>query len=257
MKTAYLLLALASVALGAELKIDHVTVAGPSLAPLQSALDKLGIRYEYGGPHSNHATEMSIASFADGSYLELIAIQPQADPAAVARHAWAKYMQNDAGPCAWAVRPENLEGEANRLRELGIAVSAVNKSGRLRPDGFRLDWETAQVGTEGNGVYFPFLIHDSTPRDKRAFPGGHPNNPGILGVTQVVIAVGDLDASIARYRKAYGLSEPKRAGNRASFAGTPVILVVAPDRVKRFGEGVYRFGIETVEHQTIEIVPRR
>ena len=50
--------------------------------------------------------------------------------------------------------------EADRLRAAGIQVSGLNQSGRTRPDGFRLDWETAQVGTEGNGVFFPFLIQD-------------------------------------------------------------------------------------------------
>ena len=31
---------------------------------------------------------MALASFPDGSYLELIAIQPKADPAALAAHYW-------------------------------------------------------------------------------------------------------------------------------------------------------------------------
>ena len=75
---------------------------------MQVSLAGLGIQTEYGGPHSNHATEMALASFSDGSYLELIAIQPNADRAAVAAHYWSKHMQNDAGPAAWALRPADL-----------------------------------------------------------------------------------------------------------------------------------------------------
>lgn len=234
-----------SVVQAAELKIDHVTLAGPVLAPMQAGLEKLGIHCEYGGPHANHATEMAIASFADGSYLELIAFQPHADPDAAAHHVWSKYMRGNAGPCAWAVRSADVSAEAQRLRGLGIQVSHPNPSGRKRPDGFDLKWETAQVGTEGNGVYFPFLIRDFTPREKRAFPSGKPGNPDMAGISKVIIAVRDLDAAIARYRKAYALAEPRRAGERAYFDGTPVVLQHDPKRVDQFGEGVCAFVIKT------------
>ena len=63
-----------------DLKIDHVTVAGSDLKKMQSDLSAIGIPSSYGGPHSNRATEMALISFPDGSYLELIAIQANADP---------------------------------------------------------------------------------------------------------------------------------------------------------------------------------
>ena len=99
----------------AELKVDHVTVAGRDLRAMQRALRAVGLPTEDGGPHSNHATEMALLSFPDGSYLELIAIQPQADPAAVAAHAWRKFLEGDAGPCAWAVRPADITAAVQRL----------------------------------------------------------------------------------------------------------------------------------------------
>jgi len=58
----------------AELFVDHVTAAGKDLKAMQASLAAVGLASEYGGPHSNHATEMAVVSFADGSYLELIAI---------------------------------------------------------------------------------------------------------------------------------------------------------------------------------------
>jgi hypothetical protein len=63
----------------ASLKIDHVTVAGTSLKKMQADLAAVGIRTVYGGAHSNHATEMALVSFPDGGYLELIAVQPNAE----------------------------------------------------------------------------------------------------------------------------------------------------------------------------------
>ncbi len=134
---------------------------------------------------------MALASFPDGSYLELIAIQPKADPAALAAHYWHKFMEADAGPCAWAVRPADLSAEVERLRKAGIAVTDPRRAGRKRPDGVELDWETAQVGPT-NGGFFPFLIHDFTPRENRAFPSGKPTTNDFTGVVKVVIAVRDL-----------------------------------------------------------------
>jgi len=245
---------LAAAGLTDHLTIDHVSVAGTDLKQMQASLASVGIRSEYGGPHSNHATEMAITSFPDGSYLELIAIQPNADPQAVAAHYWSKRMQGNAGPCAWAVRAKDVGAEVKRLQSAGIAVSAPVKSGRQRPDGARLDWEAAQVGKEPNGTFFPFLIRDFTPREQRAFPEGKPATEDFSGITRVVIAVRDLKQSIARYRNAYGLPEPVQQVDRsfgarlASFTGTPVVLAVPLNatswltaRLDKFGEGPCAF----------------
>src|SRR5579872_3389943 len=188
---------------GAELTIDHVTVGGADLKAMQAKLAQIGIRSEFGGAHSNHATEMAIASFPDGSYLELIAIQPNADAQAVDAHYWRKYMRDNAGPCAWAVRTNDVAAEVGRLKKAGIAVSDPQRSGRQKPDGTRLEWETANVGAEPNGTFFPFIIRDFTPRENRAFVSGHPATTEFTGIRRVVIAVRDLNEGIERYRKAY------------------------------------------------------
>ena len=249
-----LLLLFPMMMLAADLTIDHVTVAGKDLKAMQATLAALGIPTEYGGPHSNHATEMALTSFPDGSYLELIAIQPNADPAAVAAHYWSKNMQNDAGPSAWAVRPTDLAAEVKRLQASGVAVTAPVRAGRARPDGVRLDWETANVGKEPNGTFFPFLIRDFTPREQRAYPGGKPTTQDFSGVARVVIAVRDLGASVKRYRDAYGLPEPlqqedvKFGARLASFLGTPIVLATPSNaqswlaaRLDKIGEGPCAF----------------
>ncbi len=237
-----------------QFHIDHVTVAGKNVQMMIQTLSSVaGIKAQYGGPHSNHATEMAQASFPDGSYLELIAIQPKADPAALAAHYWHKFMEADVGPCAWAIRPADFSSEVERLRKAGVAVTGPNQGGRKRPDGVRLDWETAQVGPT-NGGFFPFMIHDFTPRENRAFPGGKPTTTKWTGLAKVVIGVHDLDAAIARYRQAYGLPEPERREDAnfeaklAWFPGTPVVLAepLSPNswlsaRIERFGEAPCAF----------------
>jgi hypothetical protein len=234
--------------MAAELKVDHATVAGKDLHSMQRALENAGITAEDGGPHSNHATEMALTSFPDGSYLELIAIQPNADPAAVAKHEWHKQLQRNGGPTAWAVRPADFDAERARLHAAGIQVSEARKNGRKRPDGVQIEWETAQVGA-GNGNFFPFLIHDFTPRERRAYPSGKPTTTKWTGISKVVIAVKDLDASSAQFQRAYGFSAPEHQNDAgfgaklAWFRGTPVVLAapLTPDswlnaRLAEFGE---------------------
>jgi hypothetical protein len=237
----------------ADLHIDHVTVCGADLKMMQSKLSSVGLNSEFGGAHSNHATEMAITSFPDGSYLELIAIQGRADPKAVDEHYWKKYMQGDAGPCAWAVRTNDVGAEVNRLKSAGIEVSAPQRSGRQKPDGTRLEWETANVGGGANGTFFPFIIRDFTPRENRAFVSGKPTTNDYDGVSRVVIAVRDLQQGIDRYRKAYGLTKPMETTDAtlkaklAVFESTPVVIA-APDgkspvaeRLAQFGEGPCAF----------------
>jgi hypothetical protein len=238
----------------AGVKIDHVTVAGASLKKMQAGLSAVGIQTVYGGPHSNHATEMALVSFPDGGYLELIALQPNADPQAVDRHEWARFLKADAEPCAWAVRGTDLAAEVQRLKAAGVAVSVPVKSGRQRPDGVRLEWETSEIGAGIRGRFFPFLIHDFTDRNQRAFPQGKPVTKDFRSVTRVVIAVKDLDAAIKLYRQAYGVPPPIKqvdqsfGAHLALLGGIPVVLAQPltsqswlNDRIARFGEGPCAF----------------
>jgi hypothetical protein len=258
MTQALLCLAMAFPLMAQDFHIDHITVAGKDLKAMTEALRRVaGITAEYGGPHSNHATEMALASFPDASYLELIAIQPKAEPSAVAEHYWHKFLEADGGPCSWAIRPADFAGEVQRLRAAKIAVTDPRRSGRKRPDGFVLDWETAQVGPT-NGGFFPFMIHDFTPREKRASPSGKPTASDWTGVVKVVIGVRDLDAAIAKYRQAYALAAPERQEDAsfgakiAWFSGTPVVLAAPLSseswlaaRIERFGEAPCAFILGT------------
>jgi len=229
---------------GAELRVDHVTIAGRDLKEMQAKFAAAGIRTEYGGKHTNGLTEMALASFADGSYLELIAAQ---DPKAGApKHYWAKFIDENAGPCAWAIGVDDLDGKAKRL---GAKTTA---SGRLRADGVELKWRSAVVGPEAQGTFFPFMIHDETDRALRAYPTGKPTMPEWRGVSEVYIAVKNLDEAVKRYRETFQLGEPKRApmfgGASARFAGTPVVLVSAQngwiaERLDKFGEAPCAFVI--------------
>lgn len=215
----------------ADLKIDHVTVAGEHLDAIRKTLTTVtGLPTEYGGPHSNHATEMALTSFPDGSYLELMGIQAKPDPAAVAAHVWSRFLQNNAGPCAFALRVTDLSAEVRELKSAGIATGGAEASGRTRPDGARLVWQTVNVGPGHRGSLFPFLIADLTPRENRAYPSGRPTTDRVSGIGKVVVGVHDMEGAIAQYRKAFRLPAPLRqkdaefGAELAWFEGTPIVL---------------------------------
>ena len=133
-------------------------------------------------------------------------------------------------------------------------MAAPVRSGRQRPDGVQLEWETSDIGGGTRGTFFPFLIHDFTPREQRAFPQGKPAIKDLKAVTKVVIAVRDLDAAIERYRQAFGSPKPIKqvdasfGAHLALLGAVPVILAqpLTPDswlaeRLDRYGESPCAF----------------
>src|SRR5260370_12624583 len=218
-----------------ELSVDHVTVAGKDVAAMRKRLAAVGLPSDYGGKHTNRATEMALVSFPDGSYLELIGVQPNPDPKMVAIHPWAKFLSGVGEPCGWGVRANELQGEVKRLRSTGVSVEDPTPGARRRPDGVLLQWETAQVGKEGTRAFFPFLIHDVSKRDLRAFPTGKPNAPDFACVSKAFVGARDLKSAVDRYRRAYGFSAPHVKDDTAfgaklaAFEGTPMVLAAPLD----------------------------
>jgi Glyoxalase-like domain len=248
-----------SIAPAAEWKVDHATIAGPNLKRLRELLDAAGLRTEYGGEHSSRQTEMAVMSFPDGSYLELIAWVNAAAPHP--GQSWAKFMDQQGGPCAWAVAVDDIGRETARLKAAGIPVTEPAPGGRMRTDGVKLEWQTAGAGPGDRGSLLPFLIHDLTPRERRVYPSGKPTTQEYGGISRVVIAVKDLRSAVALYRRAYSLPAPKQqrdahlGATLAWFAGTPIILAAPLNsktwlagRLEKFGEAPCAFLLKDTGH---------
>src|SRR6202050_2782262 len=133
--------------------------------------------------------------------MELMGIQHGANPASVTAHTWSRFLRENGGPCAFALRVTDVNAEIQRLSHAGIRVGEPEKSGRTRVDGVALSWETADVGSGPRGSFFPFLIRDFTPRENRVYPSGKPTSTHFSGVGVVVIGVHNLQGAIPQYRK--------------------------------------------------------
>ncbi len=225
------------------MRIDHVTLAGPSLVDLRRRVQASGLPTEYGGPHSNGVTHMDLLGFLDGSYLELISkVEGSRDFSPL----WNTAIERSGGPCAWAVRVEDIDAEVNRLRGRGVPVAGPEPYFRERPDGQRVEWRLAFPGEGDPGSVLPFLIEDTTPRARRTMPStvleswaADDVSPcRVTGVAAVVLAVRDIEATIGLFRLAYDVPPPRFHAGVAAFDEIPVILetvVAALDATEEAG----------------------
>jgi hypothetical protein len=204
--------------------IDHVTIAGKALAPLQAQFEQAGLKTEYGGPHSNGATHMALLGFRDGSYIELISLQ---DPGSVSP-LWQDAISGDAGPCAWAVDPGELSSESTRISSLGVSIQGPAPLNRRKPDGRMVEWDLAFVGDGQPGSVLPFLIHDRTPRSLRVQPSPSVDYDELIGIARVVLGVADLEPTLQTFQTLYGWSTATAPHNESMLGATLSYLVGCP-----------------------------
>lgn len=229
---------------GADLRLDHVTVAGSRLEPLREAFAGLGLATEYGGVHSNGVTHMAVLGFDDGSYVELIStLEP-----GVGAPVWDRFIRADAGPAAWAARTERIERDAARLRRAGIPVEGPSPWHRDRPDGKRAEWDLIFPREPSAGPSLPFVIQDRTPRELRIRPSASVAGSELGGVAAAVVAFPSLEEGVSLFRRVYGWGPPREGRSEflgaalAAFPGRPAVVAepLAPGgwlaaRLDRFG----------------------
>jgi hypothetical protein len=233
-----------------SLRVDHVTIAGSRLAPLEQAFADAGLKPVYGGLHSNSITHMALLSFADGSYIELIStLEPgQISPL------WHTHIAGNGGPCAWAVEVDDVAAEVARLSALDVPAAGPTYLNRRRPDGVLVEWDLAFLGDSGPGATLPFIIKDRTPREWRVPPATRAAEAGLRGIAMVMLGVEHLDHSADLFRSAYGWPAPRMVedadfgANLAHFPGTPVTLAAAltesgwlAERLAQYGESPCAF----------------
>ena len=205
-KFAFALLMVSILAEGQTLHVDHASFCGSDLDKMRQQFAAVGLATEYGGPHKV-VTHMALLGFDDGSYLELIAPKEPAKPIP-ADQSWGKQMSGNAGPCAWAVEVSDIKTEVERLKKAGFKAEGPFPGERKKPDGTQIRWETGAVMDGERGSVLPFFIHDLTPRSNRVKPSPSVSGTELTGVAAVVIGVKDMNAAIAKFRKAYGWEEP-------------------------------------------------
>lgn len=231
--------------------IDHIVIAVKDLAMASAAFDAAGFTVTPGGSHPT-GTHNALIGFADGSYLELIAIEK---PSLAKDHPWFRKMGGKEGLVTFAVAADPIEHEIERLRSLGITVPELRDGARQRPDGQQLQWKSANLESDPPAP-LPFLIQDVSPRVLRVPDGDaatHRN--GVKGATGLTIATSDIKAAMTPFGKIF--SAPVAALDHG-FEGTQpgwryfceqqwIDLIQPPDDRsplaeyhRAFGDGIYQ-----------------
>src|SRR2546428_10571702 len=173
--------------------IDHLVVVVKDLDQAAKDYEQLGFTVVPGGKHPV-GSHNALISFADGSYIELIAFYREA-----LDHRWWDALQSGERLVDFCLQTDDLQGDTKKLRDAGVAINDPVPWSRTRPDGYELKWILSLATGAHRGVA-PFLIEDVTPRQER-IPQTFKHKNGVLGIDTLTIAAGEL-SSIERWYKA-------------------------------------------------------
>jgi hypothetical protein len=193
--------------------IDHLVIAVPDLDAAAHELEqRVGLEITGGGRHEGAGTSNRIAFLADGSYLELIAIDDRdaAQESPVGAAAMRQLAESGAGLATFALAEDHLVDTVAALAANGSTLGPVQAGSRRRDDGELVEWSVAVPGELGPQSP-PFLIqHAATGAEwgpaalaeRREFV--HPiGSPVIL--VRLDIATPDPPSLAARYLRDLGL----------------------------------------------------
>lgn len=198
--------------------IDHIIIAVPELETAIRSYRGLGFTVVPGGRHPV-GTHNALISFADDSYIELIAFY---DPNA--EHRWWTPLQHGGGLVDFCLQTDDLVMDTARLRSAGVQIDDPTGQSRVRPDGYQLRWVFSLSQGADRGVA-PFLIRDETPREERV-PREMTHANGVRGIASVTVAVEDPAAVRGWYASLLG--RPGQALERPDVDGAGVRFTMGP-----------------------------
>ena len=176
--------------------IDHIVIVVNDLEQAAKDYEHLGFTVVPGGKHPV-GSHNALISFADGSYIEIIAFYREAID-----HRWWEPLQKGERLVDFCMQTNDLQGDTLKLRAAGVAINDPVPWSRTRPDGYELKWLLSLAQGSHRGVA-PFLIQDVTPREER-IPQTFNHKNGAIGIGTVTVAVGELTAVRQWYNAVLG-----------------------------------------------------
>lgn len=153
-------------------RIDHVILGTSDLVVGMATLEALtGVRPVLGGEHPGRGTRNALLSLGAGTYLELLAPNPN-ESVASADVAELKALDS-LEPLGWAVGVEDVADVRSDLAKRGLALTNTEPGSRRRSDGSVIEWETFGFEDLENPLA-PFFIHwkQALLHPARTSPGG-------------------------------------------------------------------------------------
>jgi hypothetical protein len=152
-------------------QFDHLVVGIRSLdAGIREFSQLTGITPEIGGKHPGRGTENALASLGGGSYLEIIAPEPDVK---LSPQDEAMRELSHLKVIAWAIRVSDVDEAVASLKAAGLATTNPQPGARVTPAGTRLEWTTFGLADRTIATA-PFFIEwsSNTKHPATSAPGG-------------------------------------------------------------------------------------
>jgi hypothetical protein len=166
-------------------RVDHVIVAVADLDVAARRLDTdLGLGSQPGGVHPDYGTANRIVPVGGGSYLELMAVHDHevAGQTSIGRWLAARLDAGGDGPAGWMIAPTDFEATVARL------ALAVSPGARVLPDGSRVDWRLAGIGSMLREPPLPSFIAWDVPPDRHPSATAATQREAPAGIAWVEVA---------------------------------------------------------------------
>jgi len=196
---------------------DHVVIVVADLDRAIAGFEALGFTVVRGGRHPGLGTHNALIAFADGAYFELIAFLVPAST-----HRWFAAVGEGGGLIDFCMETDDLEADATSFKRAGAAVSEPFAMERQRPDGYTVKWVLAVTEPPSAGVV-PFLIRDTTPRDKRV-PRARVHRNGAAGIRTLTVAVENAATARTFYERVLGARGEELTRDDLGAAGVRFVV---------------------------------
>lgn len=245
-------------------RFDHVVIAVAHLDRAVETYRSLGFDVEPGGRHEHRGTHNAIIRFGL-DYLELLGVYDPAETetSGFNSRALAEFLgDREGGLVGYALATDDIEGNAERLREAGLEVAEPFEMRREKPDGYVLSWRLLIPEYSPWRRRWPFFIQWDDSDEERLSAekiGTHPN--GAKSVSSISVAVWNLEEAVELYSVLFGV-EPVHRDEIPEFTADSVsfdvrgftIELLSPagdgfirEALERDGEGPFEVRVEVAD----------
>jgi catechol 2,3-dioxygenase-like lactoylglutathione lyase family enzyme len=181
-------------------RFDHAVIAVADLDLAIEAYRALGFDVFPGGRHEHRGTHNALIRFGGVDYVELLGVY---DPETAVKsglngRTLAEFVgDREGGLVGHCYATDDIEAEAERMREAGLEMVGPFEMKRERPDGRALTWRLLVPEDIPWRRRWPFFIEWNDPDEVRlALEGVGDHANGARSVSSVAVAVKDLEEAV-------------------------------------------------------------
>lgn len=184
--------------------IDHLVYGAPDLDAAVDELEALlGVRAAAGGKHEGLGTHNALLSLGNGSYLEIIAPDPDQELPDDGKVPFGVDKLERARLITWALQRPDIAASVERARRMGYDPGDPQPMSRAVPGGGTISWTLTRAPQPVGDGLVPFLIDwGDTPHPSKSAPGGcdlvrlrgeHSNAPAVI---DALLALDTMDVTV-------------------------------------------------------------